>query len=210
MMESVLKGLGLGLILALSVGPVIFTILKQSLNNGHRGGFAFVFGVSASDIFLVLVSNVFTQLFASIREYETQVGIAGCIFLVTMGIYYIFFKKIKVNEEGKQVFRMRKRDFARVFFSGFFMNTLNPGIFIFWITTSTAVITHTVNEKIIIYATCLTWMLGTDILKVLLAAKIRNRLTPHNIHILNRINGIILIIFGLALIYGILVYGDRI
>ena len=210
MMEALLKGLGFGLLLSIAVGPVLLSIIKQSLNNGHRGGFAFVFGVSASDIFLVLVSNVFTQLFASIREYETQVGIAGCIFLVTMGIYYIFFKKIKVNEEGKQVFRMRKRDFARVFFSGFFMNTLNPGIFIFWITTSTAVITHTVNEKIIIYATCLTWMLGTDILKVLLAAKIRNRLTPHNIHILNRINGIILIIFGLALIYGILVYGDRI
>ena len=210
MMEALLKGLGFGLLLSIAVGPVLLSIIKQSLNNGHRGGFASVFGVSASDIFLVLVSNVFTQLFASIREYETQVGIAGCIFLVTMGIYYIFFKKIKVNEEGKQVFRMRKRDFARVFFSGFFMNTLNPGIFIFWITTSTAVITHTVNEKIIIYATCLTWMLGTDILKVLLAAKIRNRLTPHNIHILNRINGIILIIFGLALIYGILVYGDRI
>ena len=131
MMEALLKGLGFGLLLSIAVGPVLLSIIKQSLNNGHRGGFAFVFGVSASDIFLVLVSNVFTQLFASIREYETQVGIAGCIFLVTMGIYYIFFKKIKVNEEGKQVFRMRKRDFARVFFSGFFMNTLNPGIFIF-------------------------------------------------------------------------------
>ena len=90
------------------------------------------------------------------------------------------------------------------------MNTLNPGIFLFWITTSTAVITHSIRERIIIFTTCLVWMLGTDILKVLLAAKIRNRLTPHNIHILNRINGVVLIIFGFALIYGLLVYGDRI
>ena len=210
MWEAILKGLAFGLLLSIAVGPVLLSIIKQSLNNGHRGGFAFIFGVSASDIFLVLISNVFTQLFNSIREYETEVGIGGCIFLVSMGIYYFFFKKVKVNEEGKQIFRMRKRDFVRVFFSGFFMNTLNPGIFLFWITTSTAVITHSVRERIIIFTTCLVWMLGTDILKVLLAAKIRNRLTPHNIHILNRINGVILILFGLGLIYGLLVYGDRI
>jgi threonine/homoserine/homoserine lactone efflux protein len=210
MSEAILKGLGFGLLLSIAVGPVLLSIIKQSLNNGHRGGFAFIFGVSASDIFLVLISNVFTQLFNSIRDYETEVGIGGCIFLVSMGIFYFFFKKVKVNEEGKQIFRMRKRDFVRVFFSGFFMNTLNPGIFLFWITTSTAVINHSVRERIIIFTTCLVWMLGTDILKVLLAAKIRNRLTPHNIHILNRINGVILILFGLGLIYGLLVYGDRI
>jgi threonine/homoserine/homoserine lactone efflux protein len=34
MLESIIKGIGLGLILAVSVGPVIFTILKQSINNG--------------------------------------------------------------------------------------------------------------------------------------------------------------------------------
>lgn len=210
MLEAMLKGLGFGLLLSIAVGPVLLSIIKQSLNNGHRGGFAFVLGVSASDIALVLVSNVFTQLFDSIREHDVQVGIAGCIFLVSMGVYYIFFKKVKVNAEGKQIFRMRKRDFARIFLSGFFMNTLNPGILIFWITTSTAVITHTVRERIIIFTTCLVWMLGTDILKVLLAGKIRNRLTPHNIHLINRINGIILILFGLALIWGLLTYGDRI
>ncbi len=209
MLEVMLKGLTFGLLLSIAVGPVLFSIIKQSLNNGHRGGLAFVFGVSASDITLLLVSNVFTELFNSLKEYKTEIGIAGCVFLVTMGIYFMFFKKVKVNEEGKQVFKFRKRDYAKIFLSGYFMNTLNPAVFIFWMTTSTAVITHSVSDRIIIFTTCLVWMLGTDILKVLLAGKIRNRLTPHNIHILNRINGIILIVFGIALIWGLLVYGKR-
>ncbi|MDZ4795809.1 MAG: LysE family transporter [Bacteroidota bacterium] len=209
MLEVMLKGLGFGLLLSIAVGPVLFSIIKQSLNNGHRGGFAFVLGVSASDITLVLVSNVFTELFNSLKTYKTEIGVAGCAFLVSMGIYFLFFKKVKVNEDGKQVLKMRKRDFAKVFFSGFFMNTLNPAVFIFWITTSTAVIIHSINERIIIFTTCLVWMLGTDILKVLLAGKIRNRLTPHNIHIINRINGIILIVFGVALIWGLIIYGKR-
>lgn len=209
MLEVMLKGLTFGLLLSLSVGPVLFSIIKQSLNNGHRGGLAFVFGVSASDISLVLVSNIFTELFNSLKEYKTEVGVAGCVFLVSMGIYFLFFKKVKVNEEGKQVFAFRKRDYAKIFLSGYFMNTLNPAVFIFWITTSTATINHSVRDRIIMYSTCLAWMLGTDVLKVMLAGKIRNRLTPHNIHNINRLNGIILIIFGIALIWGLIIYGKR-
>ena len=68
MIEALLKGLTFGLLLSISVGPVLFSIIKQSLNNGHRGGMAFVFGVSASDISLVLISNIFTELFKSLSR----------------------------------------------------------------------------------------------------------------------------------------------
>ena len=92
MLEVMLKGLTLGLLLSLSVGPVLLTIIKQSLNNGHKGGLAFVFGFSASDIFFVLACNIFTELFESLQLYKTQIGIAGSVFLVSMGIFFIFFK----------------------------------------------------------------------------------------------------------------------
>ncbi len=211
MVEAIIKGLGFGLLLSISVGPVLFSIIKQSLNNGHRGGMAFVAGVSASDITLVLISNIFTGLFVQLKAFKTEIGIAGCVFLVTMGIYFLFFKKVSVNAEGQLAFiKFRKRDFAKMFLSGYFMNTLNPGIFIFWITASTAVIHHTVRNKFIIFTTCLLFVLAADIAKVVLAGKIRNRLTPHNIHIINRVNGIILIGFGIALIWGLLAYGNRI
>lgn len=209
MLEAVLKGFGFGLLLSISVGPVLFSIIKQSLNNGHRGGLAFIFGVSASDITLVLISNVFTELFNSIKAYKTEVGIAGCIFLVSLGVYFLFFKKVKVDEEGKQIFAFRKRDYAKIFLSGYLMNTLNPSVFIFWIYASTTVMQHSVNHRIIVFVTCLSWMLSADLLKVFLAGKIRNRLTPHNIHILNRINGLLLIIFGIALVWGLIIYGKR-
>src|SRR6185436_20434050 len=121
MFEALLKGLTLGLLLSISVGPVLFSIIKQSLNNGHKGGMAFVLGVSASDITLVLISNIFTELFNSITTYKTEIGIAGCVFLVSRGVYFIFFKKVKVNEEGEQVFKFRKGHYARIFISGYLM-----------------------------------------------------------------------------------------
>lgn len=209
MIEALIKGITFGLLLSISVGPVLFSIIKQSLNSGHRGGMAFVIGVSASDITLVLVSNTFTELFRSISEHKTEIGIAGCAFLISLGIYFLFFKKVKVNDEGKQVLNFSTGEYAKIFLSGYLMNILNPAVFIFWITTSTAVINHSIQQRIVIFATCLALVLGGDIAKVMLAGKIRNRLTPHNIHIINRINGLILIGFGIALIWGLLVYGKR-
>jgi threonine/homoserine/homoserine lactone efflux protein len=210
MVEAVLKGITLGFLLSIAVGPVIFSIIKQSLNNGHKGGMAFVSGVSASDIALVLISNVFTELFSSISTHRTEIGIAGSVFLIVMGIYFLFFKKVKVDDRGKQIItRFRKSDYAKIFLSGFFMNSLNPAIFLFWITTSTTFISHTVRERIIIFTICLLLVVAGDVAKVMLAGKIRNRLTPHNIHNINRLNGIILIGFGIALIWGLLAYANR-
>lgn len=209
MIEAFLKGITLGFLLSIAVGPVMFSIIKQSLNNGQRGGMAFVLGVSASDIALVLISNVFTELFRSISSHRTPIGIAGSVFLIVMGVYFLFFKKVKVDDRGQQLMtRFRKRDYARIFLSGFLMNTLNPAIFLFWITTSTTFVNHTINERIVIFTICLLFVLSSDVAKVMLAGKIRNRLTPHNIHNINRLNGIILIGFGIALIWGLLVYGQ--
>jgi small neutral amino acid transporter SnatA (MarC family) len=47
-------------------------------------------------------------------------------------------------------------------------------------------------------------------MKVLLANKIRKRLTLKNILLLNRLNGIILIGFGVALLWGLLLYNNKI
>jgi len=209
MVEALLKGITIGLLLSIAVGPILFSVIKQSLNNGHQGGMAFAFGVSASDITLVLVANVFTELFRSLRLYETQIGIAGSVLLILMGIFFLYFKKVKVNEDGKLVFKQRKRDLLKISLSGYFMNLMNPGVIIFWITISTSLINFSNKHKIVIYTAALAIVLLADLMKVFLAGKIRNRLTPHNIHILNRISGIILIIFGLVLIGGLIFYGNQ-
>jgi threonine/homoserine/homoserine lactone efflux protein len=210
MVDALLKGITLGLWLSISVGPILFSVIKQSLNNGHKGGMAFVLGISASDITLVFLSNVFSQLVNELINHKMAIGIAGSIFLITVGVYFFFFKKIRVAEDGRSgMIKFRKRDYLRLAASGFLMNVLNPGIFVFWLGVSTTLVDHTVQQKIIMFTVCLAFVLATDIAKVMLAGKIRKKLTPHNIHIISRINGLILIGFGVALIWGLIHFSDK-
>lgn len=212
MTESIIKGLGLGLILVLSVGPVIFTILKQSLNNGHRGGFSFIAGVWISDIVLVVISNMFSELVRQMLEYKSTIAIIGSCFLIGMGIYYVFFKKVKLTKADlSNTIRFSKSDFAKIMLSGFFINTLNPSVMLFWLVNATAfAVNHSIWQRIVIFSVCLALNMVADVLKVLMAGKIRDKLTVHNISLINKISGTILVIFGLALFYGVVALKNNI
>jgi threonine/homoserine/homoserine lactone efflux protein len=202
MTEAVLKGLALGFVLALSVGPIIFTIIKQSLNSGHKGGFSFVAGVWVSDIILVFLSNTVSSLVNQMLEHKAAIAIAGAAFLVGMGVYFAFFKKahLPIDAEGKEP-RFRKRDMARIFASGFIINTLNPGVILFWLGNATVLsVDHTLRERVIIFSVCLLINMAADVAKVMGAGKLRSKITLRALTIINKISGSLLIGFGLALV----------
>jgi threonine/homoserine/homoserine lactone efflux protein len=206
MIETIWKGLALGIVLALSVGPIIFTIIKQSLNNGHKGGFSFVAGVWLSDIILVVLSNVFTEWVTRLLEYKKLIGYGGSSFLIAMGVYFFFFKKVHLKSTtGVHLDEFSIHDMLKTFASGFIINTLNPGVLAFWLGNATVLaLTHTLEQRIIIFSTCLIINMTADVGKVMMAGKLRKRLTVHNLSIINKISGGILIAFGIALLYGVI------
>jgi threonine/homoserine/homoserine lactone efflux protein len=161
----------------------------------------------------VLVCNLLSSFFNQALKHQTAIGICGSVFLLIIGIYTLFFKKVMIDDSGAiQDKIFKKRQLIGIFVSGFFMNLLNPGVFIFWLAATTKIhtqtvgISHPVTYLITVYATCLLFVLSTDIAKVLLAGKIRPKLTPHNLHIINKISGIILVVFALSLGYATLNY----
>jgi threonine/homoserine/homoserine lactone efflux protein len=212
MTEALLKGLALGSILALSVGPVIFTIIKQSLNNGKEGGMSFVAGVWVSDILLVFLSNAFSEWVNALLAYKKAIGYVGSFFLIGMGLFYLFFKKVKLaTDVSSEETRFRKRDMARIFGSGFLINTLNPSVILFWLINATAfAVTHTLRQRIIIFTTCILVNIIADVLKVFMAGKLRKKLTLHNLSVVNRISGLILAGFGIALLWGVIFLTEKV
>ena len=114
------------------------------------------------------------------------------------------------EEENEIEKRFRKRDMVATFFTGYLMNTLNPGAFLFWFVWAATIgvdSQHAANPmeyRLIVFGTCLIFVLSSDILKVILAGNLRSRLTPVVMHRINQLSGLILVGFGAALIYGIL------
>jgi threonine/homoserine/homoserine lactone efflux protein len=149
---------------------------------------------------LVVAANAFTSFFSFLTSHKKTLAIIASVFLIMVGIYYLFFKKVKDSKEGEQVIVFRTRDHLKIFTMGFIMNLFNPGIIIFWITTATTFLDNTVKEKVVTFFTALSLAFLADVAKVLLANKIRKRLTPKNIHRINQVNGLILIGFGVVII----------
>jgi len=199
MIYSLLKGLSISLLLVFSVGPLIFTVIKQSVNHGRAGGFSFVAGIWLSDFIWAILSNVFSSLVSQLLHFKEQIGFLGSGLLIAMGVYYLFFKKIKMNEEGINI---SAGTHIRLFTSGFFINGLNPGLIVFWLTWATAFATHTPFQRIVIFSTCLIINMSADVFKVTLADKLRTKLTLKNMSLINRISWLLLVGFGIALVIG--------
>ncbi len=213
MLAPIIKGLILGILLSISIGPIIFAIIKQSIKNGHKAGYLFVAGVSASDIMLVVICNFFTSLFASALKHSKEIAIVGSIFLVAVGIYTLFFKKATPDNDSSLLEKkFSKRAYVGIFISGYLMNILNPGVFLFWfawtavIMGDAALTTNPTEYKFIVYIVCLLFVLLSDIAKVALAGKLRSKLTPKNLHVINILSGIILIGFGVVLAWGAITF----
>ena len=204
MLQALITGITIGLYLAISVGPILFTVIKQSLENGIRGGFCFVAGIWLSDILFVVLSNMFTVFTAQFADtYIKQIGYGGGMLLLGLGAYYAFFKPaVLVPLKAGMQNSMRRRDMASLFITGFLINTLNPILFFEWLTAATVFAnTYTVNERLMIFIVSLLVNMGSDVLKVLLAGKIRPRLTTSNLQLINRLTGVILIACGSFILY---------
>ena len=203
MTEAIIAGLLLGLALVFSVGPVIFTIIKLRINYGFISAFYFIAGVWLSDIFWVVAANATSSLMESLTIYKLQIGTTGGVFLIGLGLYYLFFKKYHSKKEMDDGVTIASSTHARLFITGFLINTLNPGVIALWLAAATKSISSTLQEKIVTFSICLSMNIAADVFKINLAGKLRNKLNDKNIAIVNKISGCMFLAFGIALIVGV-------
>ena len=214
MVDALLKGLAISLLLIFSVGPVIFTIIKQSINHGRRGGFSFIAGVWISDVIWVVLSNGFSEAIKTLLDFKIPIGIAGCCFLIGMGIYFAFLKKIEPRKTQEPVViagdvitptGKKRTNYFAILTSGFVINTLNPAVISFWVIMAASLASvYSLNERIIIFSTCLGVNMMADVGKVMGAGYIGKTLSDRVILLINRISGILYLIFGFVILAGII------
>ncbi len=213
MVDAFIKGLAISLLLIFSVGPVIFTTIKQTINHGRRGGLSFIIGVWISDIIWIVLSNGFSEVIKTLLDFKIPIGIAGCIFLIGMGIYFVFIKKIEPRRQLEPVEIAgdeytptgKQTNYFAIMSSGFIINTLNPAVISFWVIMAASLASvYSFNDRIIIFATCLVVNMMADVGKVLGAGYIGKKLSDRVILIINRASGVLYLAFGIVILVGII------
>ena len=217
MLDAMLKGLFIGLLLSIAVGPVLFSVIKQSVNHGRRGGFSFALGVWISDIVWVVLSNGFSEGVKELIIYKKPIGLAGSMFLIAIGIYYLFLKKAPTKKEenikiaGDVITSHGKRtNYFAITTSGFLLNTLNPAIMSFWVFIAASLATYySLLERVVIFSIAIGLNILADTGKVFGAGYLGNKLSTKNIMLINRISGLLYMVFGVLIIVGIFLFSKK-
>jgi len=204
MLNLIISGIGLAIALSFLTGPVFFALIKTSIEKGFLAGVALASGVILSDIIYVAITLFSTSYIDFENKYHIPIGIVGSIFLLIIGLFYVF-KKVNLNYQNVPKPRIKH---AGYFLKGFLMCMLNPFILLYWISVTSGVysLKGTLNSQqlIIFFGTILISLFGLDVLKAFYANKLRSKIKPVYIVKLNRIAGAIIIVFALKIIYSLI------
>src|ERR1035437_3783763 len=91
--DAIIKGILVGLFMAISEGPTLFVIIKYNLSYSYKAGLAFVFGVSLSDFIYVALANIAAPLLEGLKPYERYIARRGAIALMAIGLVGIIKKQ---------------------------------------------------------------------------------------------------------------------
>ncbi|MBN2730629.1 MAG: LysE family transporter [Bacteroidales bacterium] len=206
MIGVLFEGMIWGITLAITLGPAFFTIIQASIDKGFKSAFQIAIGVSLSDITVIVITYFGLSRVVENEMVKIYAGIAGGIVLILFGVY-TFYKKpdIVKRHSTKAKRRIRKSNIFTNLAKGFFLNIANPFVYIFWIAVMTYVSQSADYGKMDQYAIyffsgVIFTVFATDTLKSFVGYKIKKYLKPRIQLTINRIVGIILVVFGIILI----------
>lgn len=199
MLSALFHGVLLGMLLSILIGPVFFMLIKTSINDGFRDAMYLEAGIFFSDIFCITLSYLgLAQLFMK-PEHEQLILVAGGIILLIFGITTYFSHKKMVDPDAPP----KKTPIQKLMMKGFFFNLSNPSVILFWIgavgITVSQYKSNPLDVSIYFIGTLVTVTI-IDILKALLAVKIKRFLTPKMFDRINKISGAAIFAFGLFLL----------
>ncbi|MEY2830690.1 MAG: hypothetical protein RIQ33_2548 [Bacteroidota bacterium] len=198
MFEALLKGFLLGLVLMLSVGPAFFAVIDTSINKGFRTALYFTFGVWLSDITYICLTNLGATQFLT-KRIEAVYFVGGAVLLL-IGILML----LKKQKDEVEHIEIKKGDLVKSFGKGWLINTTAPGVILFWAAAAVHVQNEefTVNQKIAFFGAAVLIVVSTDIGKAYSAQKLKDQwLKPSVIHLVNKLSGGGMLIFGAYMIY---------
>ncbi|HMQ45028.1 MAG: LysE family transporter [Confluentibacter sp.] len=203
MFDDILAAVPFGIILAFTIGPVFFVLLETSATKGFKSALIFDCGVMLADIFFILVAFFSTNKLLETIKDDPSFLIFGGVLLVTYG----FISFIKASKSFRTIVREYhkieiKRGYGKLFLKGFLLNFINIGVLLGWVAFIVIAnsITSSKDGVFVFLSTILIVYFLVDLIKMLLAKKLKSRLTPRIIFKTKKIIALVILGFGVLLL----------
>ncbi len=196
-----------GFLLAFAVGPVFFFFFYTSITKGIKAAIFFDLGAIFADLIFILIAFFSTNRILEKVKHDPGLLIFGGAILIAYGI----ISYIRTNKSIFKIVREHyavkvKKNLGGLFLKGFLLNFVNFGVLAGWIGTLIMANALTTKEDgvFLFIATVLAAFFLTDLLKMILAKRLKNKMTPRFIFKTKKWVSILILGFGvLLLIQGI-------
>ncbi|MDR2890254.1 MAG: LysE family transporter [Alistipes sp.] len=127
--EIVFRGLVVGLLASITLGPVGVMCIQRTLSKSRASGFVSGLGAATADTIFATLAYFFVAVISSVIENNLQtLKIVGGVFVMGVGMY--FFLKNPVVQIRRN--RAGKSNLGQDYASTFVLTLTNPG-FILWL-----------------------------------------------------------------------------
>ena len=200
MVEDIQAAAPLGFFLAFMLGPAFFVLIETSIEKGFRAATFFDLGVIFSDIIFILMAYFSSyQLLENINN-QPGVYVFGGTLLSLYGASN-FIKK--TTAQATTIKEKNQANYTGLFVKGFLLNIINIGVLVFWLGLVIVVTPNlggNYKRVIVFFSTLIVSYFLTDLIKILLAKRMKAYLKKDNIIKAKKALGILIFVFGLFLI----------
>lgn len=203
MIEDILLGIPLGILLCFMIGPVFFVLLETAAIKGFRAALVFDSGVVSADLVFIAIAYFSSYRLINNIKDEPALYIFGGLIMVTYGVIsFVKQKKATKKLDVKEEVELIKKNYGSLYIKGFLLNFINVGVLGFWLLifiTFGPKLELKTSRLALFFASVIVTYLVVDIIKILLAKRLKSKMTPPNILKIKQITSILLIVFGITI-----------
>jgi threonine/homoserine/homoserine lactone efflux protein len=203
MLDDILTAIPFGIILAFTIGPVFFVLLETSATKGFRSALIFDFGVILADILFIIVAFYSTNKLVDKIKDDPNFLVFGGVLLVVYGLISFIKTSKSFRLIVKEYHKVEiQKDYGKLFIKGFLLNFINIGVLLGWLGFIVIAnsITTSKNGVIVFISTMLIAYFVTDLIKIVVAKRLKNKLTPRLIYKTKKLISLVILGFGVLLL----------
>jgi threonine/homoserine/homoserine lactone efflux protein len=192
-----IAGITLGIIEGIKPGPLLTTVIKETLTNGFRGGMRAASAPIFTDGPLIVFSIFLAGWIATQPLILCCISLVGAVFLTRMGMECFSLDLPEIDSE--------EVDISKSFMRGIITNFLNPSMYVFWFLVGGPIMaTAADKEPIAPVAYAVSFLISIVLVKITIAysfSKAKGNISSKNYQLALRICGVAMLLFAISFVY---------